>query len=198
MARPRNFDERGVLKAARNQFQSTGYAATSVDEIMAATGLGKGSLYGAFGDKHTLFLRVFDDYCADSVDGVRDSLAGPDSEAYQRLRDHVYAVVAGTVGDTEHQGCLLARGTAELAGQDAAVAARALNTFEVIQDALTECVAQAQRHGDIEPDADPRALAGVLLATLRGIESLGKAGMDAASLERIGDTVLAVLPRPKG
>jgi AcrR family transcriptional regulator len=55
MARPRGFDEKQVLQAARDEFWSCGYAATSIDDVAALTGLGKGSLYGAFGDKHALF-----------------------------------------------------------------------------------------------------------------------------------------------
>ncbi|MDQ1500994.1 MAG: TetR/AcrR family transcriptional regulator, transcriptional repressor for nem operon, partial [Actinomycetota bacterium] len=82
MARPRGFDERQVLQAARDEFWSCGYAATSIDDVAAATGLGKGSLYGAFGDKHALFLRVFDDYCTDTVNAVRGALEGPDPGAY--------------------------------------------------------------------------------------------------------------------
>ena len=50
MARPRTFDEQEVVAAARDEFWERGYAATSVDDLTAATGLGKGSLYGAFGD----------------------------------------------------------------------------------------------------------------------------------------------------
>src|SRR5882757_1045981 len=117
MARPRSFDEASVLRAARDTFATTGYAATSIDEVAAATGLGKGSLYGAFGDKHQLFLRVFDGYCTDIGELVAQTLAGPDSEAFERLREHVFGVVTNTVADTQGRGCLLARGTAELAGQ---------------------------------------------------------------------------------
>ncbi|GMA85693.1 hypothetical protein GCM10025868_09430 [Angustibacter aerolatus] len=51
MGRPRQFDEDGVLRTAREQFWATGYAGTSMETIAAATGLGKGSLYGAFGGK---------------------------------------------------------------------------------------------------------------------------------------------------
>ncbi|TWP48008.1 TetR/AcrR family transcriptional regulator [Lentzea tibetensis] len=189
MARPRKFDEVTVLRAVRDQFWSTGYAGTSVDDVLAATGLGKGSLYGAFGDKHQLFVRVFDGYCTEVVDQVRKSLEGPDSTAFERLRAHVVAVAAGS----DLRGCLLAKGTTELAGQDADVTTRARRAFEELEDLLTRCVTQAQRHGDIAPDADPRALAGLLLAVLRGIEALGKAGK--TSLHEIAETALAVLPR---
>lgn len=196
MARPREFDEAEVLLAARERFWSTGYAATTLDDVLAATGLGKGSLYGAFGDKHQLFLRVFDDYCAGLVDAVRRSLQGPDAGAYQRLCSHVRAVANATADDSARRGCLLAKGTAELSGRDEAIANRALQTIEDLEGLLAACVQQAQRHGDIKASADPDELAGLLLAVLRGIEALGKAGKSRASLTSIADAALATLPRP--
>jgi AcrR family transcriptional regulator len=194
MARPRSFDESEVLRVARDQFWSTGYAATRVDDIAAATGLGKGSLYGAFGDKHHLFLRTFEDHCAGLIEAVRRALDGPDDRAYERLRAHVLTVANATAADVCLRGCLLAKGTAELSGQDPAVAATARRTFEAIQELLTSCIAGAQRAGDIKQDADPAQLAALLLAVLRGIEALGKGGSSPDSLRAIADTALALLP----
>ena len=77
MPRPRNFDEDTVVAAARDRFWGGGYAATSVDDLTAATGLGKGSLYGAFGDKHGLFVRALDGYCVDAMDRVKEQLQLP-------------------------------------------------------------------------------------------------------------------------
>jgi TetR/AcrR family transcriptional regulator, transcriptional repressor for nem operon len=196
MARPRNFDEGEVLRAARDQFWSTGYAAARVDDIASATGLGKGSLYGAFGDKHQLFLRTFDDHCAGLVEAVRRALDGPDAGACERLRAHVLKVAEATASDVCLRGCLLAKGTAELSEQDPAVAATARRTFAAIGELLASCVAGAQRAGDIAPDADPARLAALLLAVLRGIEALGKGGGSPDSLRAIAETALAVLPRP--
>ncbi|MEV5529691.1 MULTISPECIES: TetR/AcrR family transcriptional regulator [Streptomyces] len=196
MARPRSFDEGEVLRAARDQFWSIGYAAARVDDIAAATGLGKGSLYGAFGDKRQLFLRTFDDHCAELVDAVRRALDGPDAGALERLRAHVLAVADATASDVCRRGCLLAKGTAELSGQDPAVEATARRTFAAIEELLTSCVAGAQRAGDIKQDEDPARLAGLLLAVLRGIEALGKGGSSPDSLRSIAETALAVLPRP--
>jgi TetR/AcrR family transcriptional repressor of nem operon len=196
VARPRSFDETHVLKLARDRFWSSGFAGTSIDEVAAATGLGKGSLYGAFGDKRSLYLRVFDGYCADAVDGTRRALSGPDAGAYERLRGYVLAIAADIAGDTDHLGCLLANGTAELSGQEPAVVDRARRTFGALEDALVECIEQAQRHGDIDPAADARRHGRLLLAVLRGIEALGKAGKDEQSLRSIAETALDTLPRP--
>ena len=196
MPRPREFDEDAVLRAARDQFWATGYAGTSMDGIAAATGLGKGSLYGAFGGKRDLFHRVFDDYCAQAVAGARHDLGGPDDEAFARLAAHLRAVAASTAADTAHRGCLLAKSTAELSEQDSVVAARSLHTFEELEALLTEDIKACQRNGDIAATADPGRLAVLLLAVLRGIEALGKAGKDGKSLRAIADSAIALLPRP--
>ncbi|MEV6831904.1 TetR/AcrR family transcriptional regulator [Amycolatopsis sp. NPDC051102] len=196
MARPRSFDEAAVLETARDRFWATGYAGTKVDDIAAATGLGKGSLYGAFGDKHALFLRVFDHYCTEAAEGTRRQLEGPDATAYRRLRDHVHAIAESVVADQARRGCLIAKSTAECAEHDEAVAARSRQLFRDLQGHLTACIAGAQRAGDIAADADPAHLAGLVLAVLRGLEALGKGGVEPAGIRAIADTALAVLPKP--
>jgi TetR/AcrR family transcriptional regulator, transcriptional repressor for nem operon len=196
MARPRGFDETTVLRRARDRFWPTGFAGTSIDDVAAATGLGKGSLYGAFGDKRQLYLRVFDGYCAEVTEATVRSLTGPDEGAYARLRAHVLAVARATARDAGHLGCLLANGTAELAGQDPAVALRARRTFEALEDALVECIQQAQRQGDIDPAADARRHGRLLLAVLRGIEALGKGNVGRQSLRSIAEAAIDTLPRP--
>ena len=194
MARPRSFDETEVLDAICDRFWSTGYAGTSLDDLMDATGLGKGSLYGAFGGKHDLFVRVFKDYCAAAVARTQEALEGPDAGAYKRLRAYVRASATVTVGKEGRRGCMLAKGTAEIADQDPEVARAALQAFEGMRDAIARCIEQAQRHGDIAKRADARALGGMLLAVVRGGESLGKAGMDASTLRAIADSAFAALP----
>jgi AcrR family transcriptional regulator len=196
MARPRSFDERAVLHAARDQFWATGYAGTKIDDIAAATGLGKGSLYGAFGDKHALFVRVYDDFCTEATEATRRLLEGPDETAYQRLRDHVVAIAEDTAADTGRRGCLIAKSTAECAGHDEVIAARSHRAFRELHDLLTGCVAAAQRAGDIAEGHDPARLASLLLAVNRGIEALGKGGSNPAELRAIAETALAVLPKP--
>lgn len=60
MGRPRQFDENGAVAAAAAVFRQRGYAATSIDHLVDATGVHRGSLYGVFGSKRGLFLRVLD------------------------------------------------------------------------------------------------------------------------------------------
>src|ERR1700751_1517247 len=88
--RPRSFDVEAAVDRAMGVFWSRGYNATALPDLLRATKLSRGSLYAAFGDKHSLFLRAVDRYIADAlkrmdiqlaprrepVDGLRACLAG--------------------------------------------------------------------------------------------------------------------------
>jgi AcrR family transcriptional regulator len=195
VARPRKFDEERVLDAARDQFWLTGYAGTSMDAIAAATGLGKGSLYGAFGGKRELFHRVYDDHCSATIGAVDRQLSGADEQAFERLTAFLLGH-ATACAERRHHGCLVAKTTAELTEHDEVVSARSLTTFESVRLALAAVLEACQRNGDIDPTADAQQLAGLLLAVHRGIEALGKAGVDEGTLRSITGTALAALPRP--
>ncbi|GAA0291500.1 TetR/AcrR family transcriptional regulator [Kineococcus aurantiacus] len=186
MARPRKFDEDDVVDAARRQFSRTGFHGTSVDDLSRATGLSKGSLYGAFGDKAALFHRVFDEYCTASDHSAAARVEGPEDQALDRLREWLRSPEGGH----DRLGCLLAKGTAELAFEDEAVAARSLAAFEALFDSCRRLVEQAQRAGHVDPAADPAVLGGVVVTTHRGLEALSKAGVDAATLNRIADATI--------
>lgn len=181
------------MAAARNAFWTGGYDGTSLDDLTSATGLGKGSLYGAFGAKHDVFVRVFDDYCDQIVAAVDDALSGPAETAMARLATHLRSLATRTATDADHRGCLLAKGTAELAGRDPVIAARARAAFVALEAILVRTLRQAREHGDLTARATVPALARTVLATMRGIEALGKGGASARSLRSIADTTILLL-----
>ena len=189
MVRPREFDEMAVVKAARDSFWVNGYAGTSMDSIASATGLGKGSLYGAFAGKRQLFRRAFDDYCHSVVAQSRARLTGTDDAALGRLATYL-SDTAEASAHPSRRGCLLAKGVAELSEHDPQVAERSRRTLEAIEELLTDAVTAAQRQGDIG-EGDPRRQARMLLAVLRGMEAMGKTGMSVDQLEEVAQTALA-------
>jgi len=194
MARPRKFAEGDVVAAARDEFWTRGYAATSVDDLTAATGLGKGSLYGAFGDKHGLYLRALDDYIASSLDEVRGQLRDPAFSAYDRLTHHLRAQVKAIAADKSRRGCMMAKSAAELAGLDEAVDKKVERAYATWRDELVACVKEAQRDGDIDAKQNPQALAGALLAFMRGQEALHKGGAKPAQLKAAADEMVSLIP----
>lgn len=79
MARPRSFDEHQVLTQCGDVFRHQGYDATSIDDLVAATGLKRGSLYQAFGSKQGVFLAVLQSVLQNMPDGTLQNLPADDA-----------------------------------------------------------------------------------------------------------------------
>jgi len=62
MPRTKQFDEDVVLERAMNLFWSRGFEATSMQALVDNMGINRGSLYGTFEDKRTLFERALERY----------------------------------------------------------------------------------------------------------------------------------------
>jgi TetR/AcrR family transcriptional regulator, transcriptional repressor for nem operon len=193
MARPRKFDERDVIAAARDVFWTQGYAATTIDDLGAATGLGRGSLYNAFGDKHAVFLRGLGQYCAEAIEEIRTELRDTDLPARDRLATHVHAFAASVASDTDRRGCLVAKSAAELSASDPDVVKLTKRTLDTWRRELFATISEAQRDGDIPGDADPESLASMLLAVLHGIQALRQGGMSAATATAAAEQAIALL-----
>jgi TetR/AcrR family transcriptional regulator, transcriptional repressor for nem operon len=194
MGRPPGFDRREVLAAVEREFRRNGYDGTSLDDISAATGLGRGSLYAAFGDKHALFLAALGDYCDQDEAANAAALAGPDETAMPRLRAYFIDSLDRQLNDPEQLACMACRFTVELAGRDQDATDRLRLGFEAQRAALAGCLRAAQRNGDLDPAADPVTLATLLVVNFRGIGSLIGNGLDRAQLVAVVDTALAGLP----
>jgi AcrR family transcriptional regulator len=197
VARPREFDEQFVLNAVRDAFWARGFAATSVDDLMLATNLSKGSLYGAFGTKRDIYLRVFDEYCTSVTEQTQQMLDGPPETAMDRIAAYVRGVAAQTGRDTARRGCLMAKGVAELSDSDPQIVGRASEAMAAMEAQLARTLRQARRRGDLTSAASVPALARTLLAALRGIEALGKAGASPKALGDIAETTIALLAPPR-
>jgi AcrR family transcriptional regulator len=186
MARPRKFDEATVLEAVRDQFWANGYAATTLEDLTKATGLGKGSLYGAFGDKHQLFLKVLATYAGEQVNSASRALTdyGSAIECLRAVFDpQPPAEHAGPV--PADRGCLLANSSTELAARDEEVVACARHTYQSVEDLLVDVVTRAVDEGGLPADSEPRELGRLLLAVQQGVEFLRKTGMEPAALDEI-------------
>ncbi|SRR5258705_953117 len=196
MARPRSFDEQRVLEAVCDQFWDAGYAATSLDDLMRVSGLGKGSLYAAFGDKHQLFLLALRHYADDTHRALRETIATA-PRALDALRAVVMSPTGDPTGEAARRGCLMANSTCELASAAPDVRAQAQYTFETMIALLADGVTCAQLEGDVPADADPTALARSVLAALEGLTFLGRTGMDLETLAATARSLVHyLLPDP--
>lgn len=192
MARPRAFDEMKVLGAVRDQFWTAGYAATSLEDLMRVSGLGKGSLYATFGDKHQLFLQALRSYTESSHDHLRRALTET-PRAMDALRMLLEAPIDETTESGARRGCLLANSTCELGNADPEVRAHAHQTYEAFTALIADCVSRAKDEGDLPAESDPMALARALLAAQQGIVFMSRTGMDTATLTATARSLAAKL-----
>lgn len=194
MGRPPGFDRTKVIQAVERQFRRTGYAGTSVDDIAKAGGLGRGSLYAAFGDKSTLYLQTLSAYCERNETAWAAVLEGPDETALERLHTYLMKSARFVHDDPDRLGCMVTGFVVEGVDHDPQANARVRQALRRIEGSLTECVQAAQRHGDLDPEADASEISQLLMATNRGMEVLARAGLDAVALERVADHAFGGLP----
>jgi hypothetical protein len=90
---------------------------------------------------------------------------------------------------------MMARSATELAAVDKSVAERTAATVRGLYGELSDCIARAQEEGSLDADADTEGLASLLLAVLRKLESLGRAGAASEVVIGAAKQALALLPR---
>jgi AcrR family transcriptional regulator len=192
MARPRTFDEADVIARARKAFAETGFAGTSLDTLLEATGLARQSLYNAFGGKKELFMRAFLSDAAEAVDAVESIRHGSDSPI-TRIRA-VLVKVAVEHGSAQAPPSLFTKAAVELSAHDAEVASTVAAAFSTMRTHYAACIAEAQAAGEVEASADPDALGAFFCAVIEGMSTLGGSGVSRATLVDIGLTSMATIP----
>ncbi len=181
----------------------TGYNGTSVDDISAATGMGRGSLYAAFDGKRGVLVQAMGGYAARLAQAAPRMLAGPDESALERLQQYVRRAVHGVpladdvppAPDRTAAACFASKMALEIGASDTEVKRIAAECFSVLSAAVADCLRGAQRNGDIARDADADALAHLLLTVIRGTDVVGSYGQGPDRLTAIAESALALLPR---
>jgi AcrR family transcriptional regulator len=196
MPRPRTFDEDRAVDAAMRTFWANGYEATTTEDLCAATGLGRSSIYNTFSSKHELFRRSLLRYVEMMTTTQLGILEDEGRPPVERLRALFSAVIDGEMAtrrDGRSIGCLTVNTTVELAGRDPEAAEIVGRDGERRAAALRIVIAAAQRGGEITSGRDPDALARYLNAVIGGMRVAGQGGADRAALQAIADTALDAL-----
>ena len=189
MGRHRQFDKDEVLDRAIQVFVEKGFEATSIQDLIDATGINRASLYDTFGDKETLFLEVLDRYDNKMYDDLADCLDSHPSKV-EGMKAWFYRIVEQG-SNRLHPGCLMVNSTIERALRDEDCAARASRNFRRSEEAYYGALVDAQKAGEIARDRNLRALARFLAGSVRGLRVSAKATSDYQTLKDIADIVLS-------
>lgn len=189
MARTPEFDREQVLDAALQTFWRKGYEATTLPDLLEATGLARQSLYNSFGDKRALFLASLRRY-VDREQGRMTELLqrGPVRAAIRKLFDEVLS------GAQRECGCFLVNSAAELLPRDGEVGRLVASAMGRQERALTEALRRGVRKGELH--LSPKRIeqtARFLMGALQGLPMMVKAMPDSPVLRDVVAVAIRVI-----
>jgi AcrR family transcriptional regulator len=183
--RPRAYQPEIALGRALDLFRKDGFAATSLDDLSAATGMNRPSLYGAFGDKRELYIKSYARYRADAraamIDIFRDEL--PIRERLQRIYEVALDIYLS--GEAGPRGCFTVMTAASEAVSDLEIRAMVLEGFAELDKAFAACFRLAREKRELPETADPAVLAQLASATIHTIAIRARARVPRKELEAI-------------
>ena len=191
--RPPSYDRGQALRQAGDAFWNAGYSATTLDTLSGAMGMNRPSLYGAFGDKHALYLETLAMYAKASHDRL-DAYLQQDGD----LADQLMAVYDGALaiylsGEPEPRGCFLIGTALSEAVADRDIREHLLQALLRFDDAFEARFERAKKAGELPKDADARALAQVAAATLNALAVRARAGEARSSLRTTAATTVRLI-----
>jgi TetR/AcrR family transcriptional regulator, copper-responsive repressor len=183
--RPRAYQPDIALGKALDLFRKDGFAATSLDDLSAATGMNRPSLYGAFGDKRELYIKSYqryrDDARAAMIDIFRDQLP------IRKRLARIYAVALDIYlsGESGPRGCFTVMTATSEAVADPEIRGMVLEGLVELDKAFAACFRLAKESGELSESADPAILAQLASATIHTIAIRARARVPRQELESI-------------
>lgn len=193
VGRPREFDVDQALNAAMEAFWAKGYEATSLTDLMSATGLHKGSLYQAFGDKHSLFIQALKRYLNEMLRREYEEFANA-STPLEGLRNVAHSLVDLVDDDSNPpKGCMAVNAVVEMAPHDPEVRAIMNEHVQRMRNMIEKKVADAQAAGLMSRERPAELVAGMLMTFVSGLGTTMKAHISKAEAHKLIDAQMEAL-----
>jgi TetR/AcrR family transcriptional regulator, transcriptional repressor for nem operon len=189
VARQKEFEPDVALDSAMRLFWEKGYEATSVQDLVDTTGVGRRSLYDTFGDKHALFMRCLARY-TELQDRATEGIDG----AAGGGREGVRILFASAVSqEAQGKGCLLVNSATEVAPHDSEAQQWIDRRLNGVRRLLLDLVRRGRQDETIANRTDPEVLANLLFSAWLGLRVSVRAGASRRRVRKDLDDILAVL-----
>ena len=193
VGRPREFDEEQVLDAAMKAFWANGYEATSLADLVSVTGLHKGSLYQAFGDKHTLFIQTLNRYLQNVRQHKSQILETADTPL-GGIRAVLHGFIDMSEDDTScPRGCMAVKSLVEMAPHDPQVQRIMEEHKNGMQASIEHRVVQAQANGELGADKSPEMITSLIMIFMDGLATQATGPMNVEQAHELLDGQLDAL-----
>lgn len=191
--RPPQYDPDKALDKAADAFWKNGYAGTSLDDLAAATGMNRPSLYGAFGDKRAIYLATLERYRDESRAKAKALLADAPSLRVYLERFYEAALDIYLAGADGALGCYSIGTAATQAAVDPLVREFLADSIRNTDAFLADLIRKARQRGEISPQSNPTELAQLATATLHTLAVRSRAGLARRELNAIAAAAINVI-----
>jgi AcrR family transcriptional regulator len=191
--RPRAFEPETALTQAMDVFWKDGFAATSLDDLSAATGLNRPSLYGAFGDKRALYLQAYRQYRKRANEALAPLFQARAPLLTKLKRILVACLDLYLSGEEGPRGCFTVLTTSSDAIADPEIRALVAEALDNTDRAFERLFADARAAGELPASADPRALAGLASATMHTLSIRARAQIPKADILPLIDAAVRTI-----
>ena len=154
MAGVKQFDRDEVLDRAMALFWRRGYEATSIQDLVEATGINRGSLYATFGNKKRLFLTVLDHYAEKLGKPLMEQLTDPDPR--RGIEHMLEAIIQRTSDPKWPRGCLNTNTSLECPNSGDEISRKIAERMGAQESAIYRVLRRAQAEGALDPALMPR------------------------------------------
>ena len=194
--RPRGFQPETALNQAMDVFWKGGLAATSLDDLSAATGLNRPSLYGAFGDKRALYLQAYSQYRKHVNEAFAPLFAASEPLREKLKRILITALDLYLSGEEGPRGCFTVLTASSDAIADPEIHSLVAQAIDATDRAFGRLFADARAAGELPPNADARRLARMASATIHTLSIRARARVPRAELLPIVDDAVTTICGP--
>jgi len=188
MVGARQFDEQEVIATALDVFWRKGLHDATMQDIATATGVQRGSLYNAYGDKEAIFLRAFDQYAAQFLETAGNALAAGDAAI--RLRSFFDVIITNMTSGSPPRGCLTTRTALDAGISSDAVRQRVQGLLGKLEILVGKAISAAP---DKPPALESARFARVVVTFTRGLAVMERAGYSRKQLKEVAMTFVASL-----
>jgi AcrR family transcriptional regulator len=192
VGRPRAFDVDQALARALDVFWRKGYEATSLTDLTTAMDINKPSLYGAFGNKESLFRKAVDLYEREREPAFRAALSEPDARV--AIVRFLEATIATHTNPDTPPGCLVVQGALPSGAAVEPIAQELVARRAAAQSAIRQRLERAEAEGQLPAGAEPADLARYLFTLIEGMAAQARDGATADDLRRMVTLALRVWP----
>lgn len=174
-----------IISAARGLMEVQGYQATSLDDVLRESGVGKGNFYHYFRSKEGLGHAILDELVGAFLERTLEPcFADPDGRPLAQIRCFLDRVLALQRERNCVGGCAIGNLASELSDVHEGFRERLAGIFSAWRARLTRALTDAQRAGEIEPGCSPETIAHFLVASLEGAILLTKVSKDIQVMEQ--------------